>query len=79
VLLIAGDRDHIVPMAHTEMLRAALPSAGLVVLEGCGHVPGYTHPEAFAEVIRQFLTPPAAEERANTCVPDKHSLPTCPE
>jgi hypothetical protein len=28
------------------------------VIEGCGHVPSYTHPEILAEVIRQFLTPP---------------------
>src|SRR5207244_2071132 len=59
VLLIWGDRDRVVPLAHAEVLRQGLPSAGLVVLEGAGHVPSYTHPDALAEVVRQFLTPPA--------------------
>jgi pimeloyl-ACP methyl ester carboxylesterase len=58
VLLICGDHDTVVPAGHTEMLQNGLPSAGVVVLEGCGHLPAYTHPEAFAEVVRQFLTPP---------------------
>jgi pimeloyl-ACP methyl ester carboxylesterase len=39
------------------MLLHGLPNAGRVILEGCGHVPSYTHPEAVAEVVRQFLTP----------------------
>jgi pimeloyl-ACP methyl ester carboxylesterase len=57
VLLVQGECDRVVPLPHADMLRAGLPSAGLVILEGCGHVPSYTHPEAFAEVVRQFLTP----------------------
>jgi pimeloyl-ACP methyl ester carboxylesterase len=57
VLLVCGDRDRVVPRPHEEMLLAGLPNAGRVVLEGCGHVPSYTHPEVFAEVVRQFLTP----------------------
>jgi pimeloyl-ACP methyl ester carboxylesterase len=57
VLLICGDRDAIVPAYHEEFLLAGLPNAGRVILEGCGHVPSYTHPEVLAEVVRQFLTP----------------------
>jgi pimeloyl-ACP methyl ester carboxylesterase len=60
VLLVWGDRDRVVPFGHAEMLRVGLPSAGLAVLEGAGHVPSYTHPDALAEVVRRFLTPPAA-------------------
>lgn len=58
VLLIHGDRDRVTPRRHAEVLLQGLPSAGLVILEGSGHVPCYTHPEAMAEVIRRFLTPP---------------------
>jgi pimeloyl-ACP methyl ester carboxylesterase len=58
VLLICGNLDRIVPPAHADMLMEGLPNAGRVVIEGCGHVPSYTHPEVLAEVIRQFLTPP---------------------
>jgi pimeloyl-ACP methyl ester carboxylesterase len=58
VLLVCGDQDRVVPRAHEEMLLQGLPNAGRVVLEGCGHVPSYTHPEILADVVRQFLTPP---------------------
>jgi pimeloyl-ACP methyl ester carboxylesterase len=58
VLLVCGDRDTVVPRVHEEMLLQGLPNAGRVTIEGCGHVPSYTHPEVFAEVVRQFLTPP---------------------
>jgi pimeloyl-ACP methyl ester carboxylesterase len=60
VLLLCGDRDRVVPPHYQEVLLAGLPSAGRVVIEGCGHVPSYTHPEVFAEVVRQFLTPAPA-------------------
>jgi magnesium chelatase accessory protein len=59
VLLICGDQDRVVPRPYAEVLLQGLPNAGRVVIEGCGHVPSYTHPEILAEVIRQFLTPPS--------------------
>jgi pimeloyl-ACP methyl ester carboxylesterase len=57
VLLLSGDRDTVVGSALEEELLRGLPNSGRVVLEGSGHVPSYTHPEALAEVVRQFLTP----------------------
>jgi pimeloyl-ACP methyl ester carboxylesterase len=65
LLLVCGDQDRVVPRVHEEMLLEGLPNAGRVVLDGCGHVPSYTHPEILAEVVRQFLTPPSA---ASSCV-----------
>jgi 3-oxoadipate enol-lactonase len=56
VLLVCGDA--VAPPAQTEVLLRGLPSAGRVVLEGCGHLPCYTHPDALADVVRRFLTPP---------------------
>jgi pimeloyl-ACP methyl ester carboxylesterase len=64
VLLICGDQDRVVPRIHEEMLLQGLPNAGRVILEGCGHVPSYTHPELLAEVIRRFLTPAFYEPEA---------------
>lgn len=58
VLLIAGDRDTVTPRRHAEMLLSGLPHSGLALIEGAGHVPYYTHPEAMAEEVRRFLTPP---------------------
>jgi pimeloyl-ACP methyl ester carboxylesterase len=57
ILLVCGDQDRIIGPAFTEVLMNGLPNVGRVILEGCGHVPSYTHPEALAEVVRQFLTP----------------------
>ncbi|MHB1426364.1 MAG: alpha/beta fold hydrolase [Gemmataceae bacterium] len=62
MLLICGDCDRVVPRPHEEMLLQGLPNAGRVVIEGCGHVPSYTHPEVLAQVVRQFLTPPSPEK-----------------
>ncbi len=59
VLLVIGDGDPIVSLPDTEELLERLPSAGRAVLEECGHVPNFTHPEALAQLIRLFLTPPA--------------------
>lgn len=58
VLLIHGERDSVMPLRHAEVLRQGLPSSGLAVLPEAGHVPAYTHPEALAELVRSFLTPP---------------------
>lgn len=58
VLLLCGEQDRLVPRSFEDVLLKGLPNAGRVVIEGCGHVPSYTHPEVLAEVIRQFLTPP---------------------
>ena len=58
VLLMCGDRDTAVPRDCEEVLLAGLPNAGRVEINNCGHLPHYTHPEVFAEVARQFFTPP---------------------
>ncbi len=57
ILLLCGDRDPVVGPLHQQMLLEGLPSAGRAVIEGCGHVPSYSHPELMAEAIRVFLTP----------------------
>jgi pimeloyl-ACP methyl ester carboxylesterase len=63
VLLMSGDRDRVVPRVCQDMLMEGLPNAGRVVIEECRHFPTYTHPEVFAEVVRQFLTPPETAAR----------------
>ncbi|MBY0231507.1 MAG: alpha/beta hydrolase [Gemmataceae bacterium] len=59
VLILGGEDDPVMPMRHAEELRQGLPSGGLMILGGCGHLPAYTHTEMMAEVVRQFLTPPS--------------------
>lgn len=76
VLLLSGDRDTTTTLTQGEVLRQGLPNCGTVILEGAGHVPCYSHPEAYAEVVRQFLTPPGQQAgcpMAEVC----HGAKTC--
>ena len=68
VLLVVGKRDPVIGQNHENDLMSGLPNAGKVILEGCGHLPAYTHPDMLAGVVRRFLTPPD-----NVAA----SLPTC--
>jgi pimeloyl-ACP methyl ester carboxylesterase len=58
VLLVTGAADPVVPRVCSDLLLQHLPSAGRVEIDGCGHLPYFTHPELLAEVMRRFLTPP---------------------
>jgi pimeloyl-ACP methyl ester carboxylesterase len=54
-LFIWGDRDRLVPSSFARHVAAALPDAGQVVLEDCGHVPQFEHPAETMAMIRGFL------------------------
>jgi pimeloyl-ACP methyl ester carboxylesterase len=54
-LFVWGDRDRLVPAAFARYVARALPEAGAVVLEDCGHVPQFEHPEEVAAMTRGFL------------------------
>ena len=55
ILLVRGDRDRLVSRHCAEELRRGLPNVLDGEIEGCGHLPQFTHPEVFAELIEQFL------------------------
>jgi pimeloyl-ACP methyl ester carboxylesterase len=59
ILLVCGEHDPLVGPVCEEALLRGLPNAGRAQLAGCGHNPLFSHPEVLAELIRQFLTPPA--------------------
>jgi pimeloyl-ACP methyl ester carboxylesterase len=63
-LFVWGDRDALVPARFAGPVRRALPTARSVVLEDCGHVPQFEHPDRTARLIegflRQTITPPPA-------------------
>ena len=54
-LFVWGDRDRLVPSSFARHVADALPSAGQVVLEDCGHVPHFEHPDETSAMIRGFL------------------------
>jgi pimeloyl-ACP methyl ester carboxylesterase len=59
VLVVCGDCDPLVSRQCEEVLLEGLPNAGRVEIDHCGHLPYLSHPEALADVVRGFLTPPA--------------------
>lgn len=55
-LVIAGDRDRLVPVSVAEKLRAAIRNSTLVVLPRAGHVLMYDQADLFNSAVVQFFT-----------------------
>jgi pimeloyl-ACP methyl ester carboxylesterase len=58
-LVLAGDRDPLVPMANGRQLAAAIPNARLEVVEGGDHMFLMTEPARSARAVAGFLRAPA--------------------
>jgi pimeloyl-ACP methyl ester carboxylesterase len=58
-LVLRGDCDAVVGNPCRDDLMAGLPAARCIELPECGHYGHMTHFEVIAELVRQFLTPPA--------------------
>jgi len=54
-LFVWGDRDRLVPSSFARHVADCLPDAGSVVLEDCGHVPQFEHPETTNALLRGFM------------------------
>jgi pimeloyl-ACP methyl ester carboxylesterase len=54
-LVIAGDRDRMVPPANAEFLARTIPGARLVVVPGAGHVIFTDQPQAVTDAMLEFL------------------------
>ncbi len=54
-LIVWGERDDIIPVAHGYAAHEAVPGSRLCVLEGVGHFPQAEAPERFLEVLTDFL------------------------
>jgi pimeloyl-ACP methyl ester carboxylesterase len=64
-LLVWGEHDSIIPVAHARRAHDQLPESRLEVLSGSGHFPQLDEPERFLEVLIDFIesTAPAALSR----------------
>jgi pimeloyl-ACP methyl ester carboxylesterase len=54
-LLVWGERDPIIPVAHGRAAHAAMPGSRLEVFEGSGHFPHMDATPRFVEVLDDFL------------------------
>jgi pimeloyl-ACP methyl ester carboxylesterase len=54
-LLVWGDRDDSVPLAHARAMERLIPDAGVVVFEGAGHFAYLDQADRFCTVIRHFF------------------------
>ncbi len=63
-LLVWGDRDPILPVAHARATAAAMPSVQLEVVARAGHQPHRTSPHRFVAAVEHFLeaTAPAQHD-----------------
>ena len=50
-----GDRDRLVPASFARHVGDALPGSPSVVMEDCGHIPQFEHPQDTMSLIRGFL------------------------
>lgn len=60
-LFLWGDADVLVPSRFARHCERAVPHAQSIILEDCGHVPHFEHPELTHRLIRSFLGAGAAE------------------
>lgn len=65
-LFVWGDRDVLIPVGFARFVERALPQAQSVVVERCGHVPQFEHPQLTAAYARGFIAslPDAAQRHA---------------
>jgi pimeloyl-ACP methyl ester carboxylesterase len=59
-LIVWGDRDGIIPVAHGIAAHEAIPSSRLEIIEGVGHFPHVEAPARFNEVLLDFVSSTAA-------------------
>jgi len=54
-LILWGERDRIIPVAHARDAHQAMPGSHLVLFKECGHFPHTEEPERFVEALVEFL------------------------
>ena len=62
-LLIWGDHDRIIPVAHAYAAHDALAGSRLEVLEGVGHFPHVEAPTTVADILEDFITSTASQQK----------------
>ncbi|MYW69450.1 alpha/beta fold hydrolase [Streptomyces sp. SID8379] len=54
-LLVWGDRDSVLPIAHAHIAHRAMPGSRLEIFPGAGHFPHHADPARFIRVLEEFI------------------------
>ncbi len=54
-LVIWGQQDRIIPVAHAQVARDRIPNVQVHILDRCGHVPQLERPDEFNALVLEFL------------------------
>ena len=54
-LIIWGQQDRIIPVAHAQVAKNGIPNAELHILDPCGHEPHFERPDDFNKLVLEFL------------------------
>ena len=61
-LIVWGDRDRIIPVAHADLAHELMPGSRLEIFPGAGHFPFNDDPDRFIRIFEEFI---ATTEEAN--------------
>lgn len=68
VLLVAGARDAVIPVAHSEAAHQLLPGSRLQIFDRAGHFPHSEQPGRFADVLVTFLATSSTQRADRTAL-----------
>lgn len=54
-LVVWGQQDRIIPVAHAQIAVKTIPGARLQIYDRCGHMPQMEHPDEFNNLVLEFL------------------------
>jgi pimeloyl-ACP methyl ester carboxylesterase len=75
-LIVWGDEDRALPLAHGRRLARAIAGTRLEVVPACGHVPFVERPDQFLRLVMPFLADTTARHLPVAPVPPGRSLLT---
>ncbi len=55
VMVVWGRQDKVIPVEHAEVAATGIQNVRVEIFDQCGHTPMLEHPEAFNEVLLEFL------------------------
>jgi pimeloyl-ACP methyl ester carboxylesterase len=77
ILVVWGTNDMVIPAEHSQRAAQLVPGCRVELFEGAGHFPHLDQPDAFADVLRDFMDTTARAE-GRSAGPDPKGGPRTP-